>query len=574
MIKLSLFAQLLAAGLTCVVLLLFVRYSRKLDVQRVPGWVAISVGFSLLLFGMLVEIFLGNPEFSQQLSSNLRRIDDLLTRYVGQLGAVVCLALGFARWMPAINALREKEIELLHAQRALEERVADRTRELEDANRRIKRESEGYAQLSRQLGESQRRMETLLGNLPGMAYRGPARPGHPVTFVSEGCIELTGLTDDQLLRNSGSYGELIDPHDRERVDATIASALDQGTRYQVEYRIRTPSGVLRHVWEQGSGVTTNGGRPTEIEGLVLDISDRKRFEQRLQLASLIIDNALEGIVVTDPDGVIESVNPSFSTITGFSADEVIGQRPSILKSGRHDADFYEKMWHELNENGSWRGEIWNRRKNGEIFPEWLTITAIRDEDGKILRMIGIFSDITQRKMTEEHLKHLAHHDVLTALPNRTLYLDRLGQQIRLAKREGKELAVLFIDLDRFKPVNDRYGHNVGDQVLKEVADRLADSVRSADTVARIGGDEFTVIVGAMDRPEDARVVAEKILDAMCRPIEVQGVAHQLGASIGVSMFPIHGDNADTLTHTADVAMYAAKTSGRNTIRYYDASLEE
>ncbi len=574
MINLSLFAQLLAAGLTCVVLLLFVRYSRKLDVQRVPGWVAISVGFSLLLFGMLVEIFLGNPEFSQQLSSNLRRIDDLLTRYVGQLGAVVCLALGFARWMPAINALREKEIELLHAQRALEERVADRTRELEDANRRIKRESEGYAQLSRQLGESQRRMETLLGNLPGMAYRGPARPGHPVTFVSEGCIELTGLTDDQLLRNSGSYGELIDPHDRERVDATIASALDQGTRYQVEYRIRTPSGVLRHVWEQGSGVTANGGRPTEVEGLVLDISDRKRFEQRLQLASLIIDNALEGIVVTDPDGVIESVNPSFSTITGFSADEVIGQRPSILKSGRHDADFYEKMWHELNENGSWRGEIWNRRKNGEIFPEWLTITAIRDEDGKILRMIGIFSDITQRKMTEEHLKHLAHHDVLTALPNRTLYLDRLGQQIRLAKREGKELAVLFIDLDRFKPVNDRYGHNVGDQVLKEVADRLADSVRSADTVARIGGDEFTVIVGAMDRPEDARVVAEKILDAMCRPIEVQGVAHQLGASIGVSMFPIHGDNADTLTHTADVAMYAAKTSGRNTIRYYDASLEE
>jgi diguanylate cyclase (GGDEF)-like protein len=190
-----------------------------------------------------------------------------------------------------------------------------------------------------------------------------------------------------------------------------------------------------------------------------------------------------------------------------------------------------------------------------------------------MRMIGIFSDITQRKMTEEHLKHLAHHDVLTALPNRTLYMDRLGQQIRVAKRENKELAVLFVDLDRFKPVNDRYGHNVGDLVLKEVADRLADSVRSADTVARIGGDEFTVIVGAMEHADDARVVAEKIRDEVCRPIEVQGVAHQLGASIGVSLFPQDGEDADALTSRADMAMYAAKTSGRNTICYYEASLE-
>ena len=571
--KLSLLAQLLAAGLTCLVLILFVRYSRRLDVERVPGWLAISVGFSLLLFGMLLEITFGNPAISSLLPQGLLQLDDLLTRYVGQLGAVICLAYGFARWMPAINELRETELELRRAQQVLEDRVAERTRDLEDANRRIKRESEGYAQLSRQLGESQRRMETLLGNLPGMAYRGPARVGHPIDFVSEGCIELTGLTDDQLLRDPGSFGGMVDPKDRERVDRTITEALEQGSRYQVEYRLNTPRGAMRHVWEQGAGVADESGRLVEIEGLVVDISDRKRAEERLQLASLIIDNALEGIVVTDPGGVIESVNPSFTTITGFTASEVIGRKPSVLKSGRHDAEFYASMWQELVDHGSWRGEIWNRRKNGEIYPEWLTITAIRDDDGQIMRMIGIFSDITQRKMTEEHLKHLAHHDVLTALPNRTLYLDRLGQQIRVAKREKKELAVLFVDLDRFKPVNDKYGHNVGDQVLKEIADRLADSVRSADTVSRIGGDEFTVIVGAMEQPDDAKVVAEKIRDEVCRPIEVQGVAHQLGASIGVSLFPQDGEDADTLTGKADMAMYAAKESGRNAICYYDTSLE-
>jgi diguanylate cyclase (GGDEF)-like protein/PAS domain S-box-containing protein len=571
--QISLIAQLLAAGLTCLVLMLFDRYSRRLEVERVPGWLAISTGFSLLLFGMLLKIAFGITEISKLIPQGWLRFDDLLTRYIGQLGAVVFLAYGFARWMPAINNLRETELELRHAQRVLEARVAERTRDLEDANRRIKRESEGFAQLSRQLGESQRRMETLLGNLPGMAYRGPAHAGHPIDFVSEGCIELTGLSSDQLLRDSARYSEMIDVNDRARVDRTISEALEQGIRYQVEYRLHTPRGSTLDVWEQGAGVADETGRLVEVEGLVVDISERKRAEERLQLASLIIENALEGIVVTDPDGVIESINPSFTTITGFSANDVIGRKPNVLKSGRHDDEFYAEMWRELADNGSWRGEIWNRRKNGEIYPEWLTITAIRDDQGRIMRMIGIFSDITQRKMTEEHLKHLAHHDVLTALPNRTLYMDRLGQQIRVAKRENKELAVLFVDLDRFKPVNDRYGHNVGDLVLKEVADRLADSVRSADTVARIGGDEFTVIVGAMEHADDARVVAEKIRDEVCRPIEVQGVAHQLGASIGVSLFPQDGEDADALTSRADMAMYAAKTSGRNTICYYEASLE-
>jgi diguanylate cyclase (GGDEF)-like protein/PAS domain S-box-containing protein len=571
--KLSLLAQLLAAGLTCLVLLLFVRYSRRHDIERVQGWLAISIGFSLLLFGMLLEITLSNAAFSALLPPRWLQVEELLARYVGQLGAVICLAYGFARWMPAINRLRETELELRRYRDVLERRVAERTRELEDANARILRESAGHERLSMQLGESQRRMQTLLGNLPGMAYRGPVRRGHELEFVSEGCIELTGLADDHLLRHPELFGEMIDPRDRARVDAVITRALAQGERYQVEYRLQTPGGEVKQVWEQGAGVVDDSGQVVATEGLVIDITERKRAEEKLQLASLIIDNALEGIVVTGADGMIESINPSFTTITGFGADEVIGSKPSLLKSGRHEPEFFAQMWHELKVNGSWRGEIWNRRKNGEIYPEWLTITAIRNDDGAIMRMIGIFSDITQRKMTEEHLKHLAHHDLLTGLPNRTLYLDRLGQQIRLAKRDRKELAVLFLDLDRFKPINDRYGHNVGDEVLKQVADRLADCVRSADTVARIGGDEFTVIVGAMDQPDDARTVAEKISSELCRPITVKGVSHELGVSIGVSMFPADGEEADTLTRRADLAMYAANSVGGNAIRFYAAELE-
>jgi len=423
--------------------------------------------------------------------------------------------------------------------------------------------------MSRELGESERRMATLLGNLPGMAYRGPARPGHPVEFVSEGCIEITGHTDEHLMRAPALFGELIDAADSERVDAEIRRALDAGERYQVEYRLRSASGRVKQVWEQGAGVYDDAGQARSIEGLVLDITERKRAEERLQLASLIIENALEGIVVTTPDGIIESVNPSFTTITGFTAAEAVGQNPSLLKSGRHDDAFYDAMWQDLTVNGSWRGEIWNRRKNGEIYPEWLTITAIRDERGQTRRMIGIFSDITQRKVTEEHLKHLATHDVLTALPNRTLYIDRLGQQIRLARREEKELAVLFLDLDRFKPINDLHGHNVGDEVLREVALRLGDSVRSADTVARLGGDEFTVIVGSMEHEDDARIVAEKIMQEVERPIEVGGVEHRVGVSIGVSLFPRDGQTAEELTHKADLAMYTAKSSGRDTVRFYD-----
>jgi diguanylate cyclase (GGDEF)-like protein/PAS domain S-box-containing protein len=572
--KLSLLAQLAAAAMTCVVLMMFVRYSRRMDIENQPGWLAISAGFSLLLLGMLLEVTMSLPEVRQQLPTSWGRVDDLLARYLGQLGAVVFLALGFARWMPSINALRRAELDLRKHRAELERRVAERTSELEDANARIRTESEGLTRLSRELGVSQRRMATLLGNLPGMAYRGPSQPGHPIDFVSEGCIELTGYTDDRLIKFPRHFGELIDQQDRERVDAMIGQAIDRGERYQVEYRLLTASGKLKHVWEQGTGVYDDTGKVLSIEGLVVDLSERKRAEERLQLASLIIENALEGILVTNPEGVIETVNPSFTTITGFSAEEAVGRKPSLLKSGRHEPEFYEAMWQELTANGSWRGEIWNRRKNGEIYPEWLTITAIRDDDGNIRRMIGIFSDITQRKMTEEHLKHLAHHDVLTALPNRTLYLDRLGQQIRQAKRDNKELAVLFLDLDRFKPINDTYGHNVGDLVLKELASRLADAVRSVDTVARIGGDEFTVIVGSMERPEDASVVAEKINDEVCRPIEVGGVSHQLGVSIGVSLFPIDDETAEGLTRKADVAMYDAKTSGRKTARFYDAELEK
>jgi len=574
LVQWSLLAQLFAAVLTCLVLALFVGYSRRLNIDDQQGWMTISIGFALLLFGMLVELARSHPDLSQWLGSGSSLpslLFDIL--FGGQLLGVLFLAYGFSHWMPAIRRLREAEASLQRSREELEHRVLERTNELAEANQLIIEESERLERLSRELSESQRRMATLFGNLPGMAYRGQIDAERSMEFVSEGCVELTGYPPEQLVAGDLiRYGELIDERDRERVNGTVRQALDRGDRFHLEYRPQNALGRTRQVWEQGTGVYDDAGDLQSIEGLVVDITQRKRVEDRLQLASLIIDNALEGIMVTDEKGVIEMVNPSFTTITGFGFDEVVGHKPSLLKSGRHDQLFYQRIWEDVNRHGFWRGEIWNQRKNGEIYPEWLTINAIRDQGGSNRRLIGIFTDITQRKLNEEHLKHLAHHDVLTALPNRLLFLDRLQQQIRSADRERRELAVLFLDLDKFKPINDQYGHNVGDLVLKEVALRLTECVRSADTVARIGGDEFTVIVGALESPGDASVVAEKILASFAIPFHIEDHQFVLGVSIGIALYPHHGKDAESLTHSADVAMYSCKSEAGHAVRIYEPEM--
>jgi diguanylate cyclase (GGDEF)-like protein/PAS domain S-box-containing protein len=295
--------------------------------------------------------------------------------------------------------------------------------------------------------------------------------------------------------------------------------------------------------------------------------------QQLRLATKVFEHTFEGIMVTNADNVIESVNPAFTQITGFNAFEVIGKTPSLLSSGRHDADFYRKMREDLNEIGFWRGEIWNRRKNGEVYPEWLSVNTVRNTDGQVTNYIAVFSDITKRKTAEDQMHYLAHHDALTSLPNRTLFVERLSHAIAHAQRNQKMVAVIFLDLDYFKQVNDTLGHHVGDQLLQMVAQRLTDCVRAEDTVARLGGDEFTVILEEIADAENIPAVARKIIDSLSQPMTLDGKEMTITTSLGICLYPNDGGQPDTLIKHADTAMYLAKEKGRNNFQFFTAAME-
>lgn len=285
--------------------------------------------------------------------------------------------------------------------------------------------------------------------------------------------------------------------------------------------------------------------------------------QQQRMARIVFENSLEGITVTDAQSRIQLVNKAFSDMTGYSADEVIGQTPGILKSGKQGDDFYANFWANLQRDGEWRGEIWNRRKNGSVYAEWLNVSAVQNRLGEVEHYVAIFSDITERKEREVAITFQAFHDALTGLPNRQLFRDRLDQALVQAKRiKERTPAVVFLDLDKFKQVNDTLGHDVGDLLLKEVAARLKRCVRSVDTVARLGGDEFTVLLSEISTPADADAVAGKILAAMQEPVRLGSEDRIVTTSIGISLYPVDGRDSESLMKSADAAMYQVKRSGR------------
>jgi diguanylate cyclase (GGDEF)-like protein/PAS domain S-box-containing protein len=304
------------------------------------------------------------------------------------------------------------------------------------------------------------------------------------------------------------------------------------------------------------------------QSLEAEIAERKRAEEKLRLSAKVFENTIEGVIITDAQERILAVNRAFTEVTGYPADEVLGKTPRILRSGRHQADFYHSLWATLKSTGQWKGEIWNRRKSGEIYPEWLTIGTVKDDSGEDQNFVGVFTDITSIKKSEEMLQYLAYHDALTGLPNRLLFNDRLGHSIEQARREHRQIAVLFLDLDHFKNVNDSLGHNLGDELLKGVAQQLSAQTRKSDTVARIGGDEFILQLENIDVPRYAGAVAEKFLNVLAKPIVVASHEIFITASIGISIFPEDGNDATTLVKNADVAMYHAKSNGRNGYSYY------
>ncbi len=311
-----------------------------------------------------------------------------------------------------------------------------------------------------------------------------------------------------------------------------------------------------------------------IWAIVSDISQRKEYEEKLRLLASVFENTVEGIVITDLHGTIEEVNPGFSAITGYSAQEAIGKNPSILKSNHHNANFYQEMWRDITETGHWSGEIWNRRKNGESYPERLSINSVTDYRGDISHYISVFYDISDIKRGEEQLQHQAYHDALTGLPNRLLYIDRLEISLPRARRHNTQAAVLVLDLDNFKNINDSLGHNIGDHFLQEVANILTETLREEDTVARIGGDEFAVLILAQECQWDACEVAKRILAAFANPIHIDNNELFASFSIGISVFPADGSDAETLIKNSELAMYRAKAQGKNSYSLYTETMNQ
>jgi len=302
------------------------------------------------------------------------------------------------------------------------------------------------------------------------------------------------------------------------------------------------------------------------------IDERSYNEEKLRLAARVFNETHEGILITDDKGIIIEVNPVFTELTGFESEEVLGKNPSILSSGRHDDQFYRDMWQALSEHKFWQGEVWNRKKSGELYAELITITAIEDENEKLLHYVGIFSDITHSKRQQEKLHLMAHYDVLTQLPNRTLFADRFKQALAHNKRVGLQLAICFVDLDNFKPINDNFGHDIGDKLLVEVANRITSTIRDEDTVSRQGGDEFALLLGEIGSFHQCEQLLERLIKELAAPYLINGVSHAITASCGVTLYPFDESDLDTLLRHADQAMYHSKQMGKN--RYSIFSVEQ
>ncbi|WP_169334466.1 EAL domain-containing protein [Hahella ganghwensis] len=294
----------------------------------------------------------------------------------------------------------------------------------------------------------------------------------------------------------------------------------------------------------------------------------KQQLEEIRQAAVVFENTNQGIIVTDPLGITTAVNRAATNITGYSSGELIGSNPRILQSGQHSPEYYQEMWDQLHTCGHWQGELVNRRKNGEVFPSWENINAVKDEKGSITHYVAILADITALKEAEEHLNFLAHHDTLTELPNRLLFQGNLEQALTIAKRHNQLVALFFLDLDRFKLINDTLGHAAGDQLLKEVSLRLKRSVREEDTVSRLGGDEFTIILNELNDPEYLHTLARKIIEAVSKPMIINNREVAVSTSIGIAIFPDDALSAKDLAQAADTAMYHAKEQGRNNYQFY------
>ncbi|MCX6073467.1 MAG: EAL domain-containing protein [Campylobacterales bacterium] len=380
--------------------------------------------------------------------------------------------------------------------------------------------------------------------------------------------EIFGI-DSEYERSLNGWVNLIHPDDREMMSTYMQeNIINQHQKFDREYRIIRQNDQTEH-WVHGLGKLEFDDicSPIKMVGTIHDITERKHSEEKLHLAANVFTHANEGIMITSPDGTIIDINDAFTHTTGYQRDEIIGQNPRILSSKLQNKEFYSVMWNALSKKGYWYGELWNRRKNGELYAEMLTISSILDSKGNVQNYVGLFSDITAHKEQEQQLERIAHYDTLTGLPNRVLNSDRLRQAMIQAQRRNEKIAILYLDLDGFKEVNDRYSHSIGDKLLIALSSGMKQALREGDTLSRLGGDEFVVILRNMADIATASLIIQKLLDAVSQAIELDDILVQVSASIGVTFYPQSEDvDGDQLIRQADQAMYEAKQAGKN--RYY------
>ena len=398
------------------------------------------------------------------------------------------------------------------------------------------------------------------------------------TSWSSETYRIYDVSPDTFTPTVESLIGLILPDDRPAMRTWIEACVAGKNPTSLEFHIKRHDGTVRILSGFGELRYGTGNSPTHLIGIVQDITERKKAEADLRIAATAFESH-EGLMITDADGVILRINKAFTETTGYMAEEIVGQTPRLLKSGRHNAAFYRAMWETIKRTGGWQGEIWDRRKNGEIYPKWLSITAVKGDDGAVTHYVGSHTDITERKVAEDKIEQLAFHDPLTRLPNRQLLLDRLQQALASSGRSGRQGALLFIDLDNFKTLNDTLGHLTGDLLLQQVAERLISCVREGDTVSRLGGDEFVVMLEdlsehAVEAAAQTEGIGEKILDNLSKPYQLESNEYHCTTSIGATLLSGHHQAIEELLKQADIAMYQAKKAGRNTLRFFDPQMQE
>ena len=451
-----------------------------------------------------------------------------------------------------------------HEIRLLEEMAGNLAFGITSLRRRVEQD-----ETKQKLAASEDLFRTLVENSPDFISRYDLKLRR--IYVNPTIRKLFEVPITDVLGNTPAVASpLSDP---ERYMTRIKEVIETATERTDEMAYRNFDGTTRWASMRFAPEFGSDGKVASVLAMSHDITEHRQAEDNLRLAASVFATSQEGILISDPENRIIDVNPAFTRLTGYAREEVLGQNPHLLSSGRHNADFYGSMWRSIRTRGAWQGEIWNRRKSGDVFAELLSITAVKDGDGKLQHYIGAFSDISILKEHEADLDRIAHYDVLTAVPNRRLLGDRLEQAIARTRRGGKNLAVCYLDLDGFKPINDQFGHEGGDRLLVEIARRLLRISRADDTVARLGGDEFVLLWNDIDNESECFQALDRVLTVVSAPMMLDGVPVSVSASIGVTLYPDDNVDADSLLRHADHAMYSAKQLGKNRYQVFDSHLE-